>query len=95
MVEVAQVAPKQRSITEKVLGPPERIAFDEQGRPTMAAQKFAEKVGLAVRRLTVEASDKGRYLVAVTTQRGVSTPTVLKTILPRSNTGPPRGSAPE
>ena len=82
MVEVAQVAPKQRSITEKVLGPPERIAFDEQGRPTMAAQKFAEKVGLAVRRLTVEASEKGRYLVAVTTQRGVSTPTVLKTILP-------------
>jgi glycyl-tRNA synthetase beta chain len=82
MVEVAQVAPKQRLITEKVLGPPERIAFDEQGRPTMAAQKFAEKVGLAVRRLTVEASDKGRYLVAVTTQRGVSTPTVLKTILP-------------
>ncbi|WP_319404711.1 glycine--tRNA ligase subunit beta [uncultured Desulfosarcina sp.] len=79
---VEQVAPKQETVTEDLLGPPEKIAFDGQGNPSMAAVKFAEKTGVAVNRLKVVTTDKGRYLSARKTNRGQSTVKLLKTILP-------------
>lgn len=81
-VTVDQVASKQETVTETITGPPEKIAFDEQGKPTMAAVKFAEKAGIPVARLKVVQSDKGRYLSARKTNRGQATITLLKTILP-------------
>ena len=81
-VTVEQVASKQETITEDLLGPPEKIAFDEAGKPTMAAVKFAEKAGVAVKRLKVVQTEKGRYLSARKTERGKATATLLKTILP-------------
>ncbi len=82
-VTVEAVAPKQRSVTEEISGPPEKVAFDSQGQPTMAAAKFAEKVGLPLKKLRVEETAKGRYLVARKTQRGLASRTLLKEILPR------------
>lgn len=81
-VSVAQVASKQATVTEDLMGPPEKIAFDAAGKPTMAAVKFAEKAGVAVSRLKITATDKGRYLSARKTDRGKATATLLKTILP-------------
>ncbi len=81
-VTVEQVAPKQETVTEDLLGPPEKIAFDEAGKPTMAAEKFAQKAGVAVKRLKVVQTEKGRYLSARKTERGKATTTLLKTILP-------------
>jgi len=82
-VTVEAVAPKQRSVTEEISGPPGKVAFDAQGQPTMAAVKFAEKVGLPLKRLRVEETARGRYLVARKTQRGLASRTLLKEILPR------------
>ena len=82
VVTVEQVAPKQETVTEDLLGPPEKIAFDEAGNPTMAAEKFAEKAGVSVKRLKVVRTEKGRYLSARKTERGKATTTLLKTILP-------------
>ena len=48
----------------------------------MAAQKFAEKVGVAVHRLAVKETSKGAYLSAQKSERGLATATLLKTILP-------------
>ncbi|MBL0715246.1 MAG: glycine--tRNA ligase subunit beta [Desulfosarcina sp.] len=81
-IEVSDVADKQRSASNEVLGPPVKVAFDAGGQPTMAAQKFAEKVGIPVSRLKTTRTDKGEYVCARKTERGVSTSTVLKTILP-------------
>jgi len=81
-VTVEQVAPKQETVTEDLLGPPEKIAFDEAGKPTVAAEKFAEKAGVSVKRLKVVQTEKGRYLSARKTERGKATTTLLKTILP-------------
>lgn len=81
-VSVAQVESRQATITETIMGPPEKIAFDEQGKPTMAAVKFAEKAGIPVSRLKVAQTDKGRYLHARKTNRGQATVNLLKTILP-------------
>jgi glycyl-tRNA synthetase beta chain len=81
-VMVEGVASKQKSITTEVMGPPEKVAFDDSGRPAVAAIKFAEKVGLAVPQLGVRETKKGRYLYAKITDRGVATRTLLKSILP-------------
>lgn len=76
------VADRQSSATEKVMGPPERIAYDDQGQPTVPAKKFAEKVGVPLNRLKVTDTDKGRYLCATITDRGKAAKTVLKRLLP-------------
>ncbi|MFO7713312.1 glycine--tRNA ligase subunit beta [Desulfosarcina sp.] len=81
-VTVDQVASKQETVTENLMGPPEKIAFDETGRPSMAAVKFAEKAGVPLARLKVVQTDKGRYLSARKTNRGQATINLLKTILP-------------
>jgi len=81
-VEVKKVADKQRSLTSEVIGPPEKVGFNNKGQPTVAAKKFAEKVGVSVDRLKVKDTDKGRYLCAKVTERGLQTITLLKSILP-------------
>jgi glycyl-tRNA synthetase beta chain len=81
-VEVKKVAAKQKPLISEVVGPPEKVAFDEKGQPTVAAKKFAEKVGVSVNVLTVKDTNRGRYLCANVTERGLPTPKLLKNILP-------------
>jgi glycyl-tRNA synthetase beta chain len=81
-VKVANVAAKQQSIKSEIVGPPARVGFDDQGNPTMAAHKFAEKVGVPVKRLTVKKTSKGEYLAVIKQQRGAAARTLLKDILP-------------
>jgi glycyl-tRNA synthetase beta chain len=82
-LEVRKVADKQKSMTSDILGPPEKIGVDKKGQPTVAAKKFAEKVGVSVNALTIEDTAKGRYLCAKVTERGLPTRTLLKNILPK------------
>ncbi|UCF94859.1 MAG: glycine--tRNA ligase subunit beta [Desulfobacterales bacterium] len=79
---VENVAPKQTSLTTEVIGPPRKGGYDAQGQPTMAAVKFAEKVGVGVTSLKIKETEKGAYLCAVNKERGRATPTILKKILP-------------
>ena len=81
-VNVENVARKQKSIKSEVIGPPAKVGFDENGKPTVAAQKFAEKVGLPVNKLTVKETPRGSYLAAEKMERGLATQTLLKEILP-------------
>ena len=79
---VEDVANRQKTITEDVMGPPERVAFDDSGTPLVPAVKFAEKTGIDLGKLAVKETDKGRYVFATLTQKGLATKTVLKKILP-------------
>ncbi len=81
-IEIDGMAPKQRSESIEVMGPPARVGFDEDGKPTVAAQKFAEKAGVPISRLRRKVTDKGEYLVARKTERGLVTRSVLKKLLP-------------
>jgi glycyl-tRNA synthetase beta chain len=83
-VKIEDLAPKQRSLKSEVIGPPAKIGFDENGKPTVAAQKFAEKVGVPVGKLAVKDTPKGAYLAAEKRERGLATQTLLKEILPRA-----------
>jgi len=81
-VEVKKVADKQKPLTSEVLGPPAKVGLDSNGRPTMAAKKFSEKVGVSVNTLTIKETKKGQYLAAKITEKGLASRTVLKSILP-------------
>jgi len=58
-------------------GPPARIAFDDAGQPTRAAQAFARKNGLTVADLTTEHDGKADKLVARTQAGGQATTELL------------------
>jgi glycyl-tRNA synthetase beta chain len=81
-VEILAVAAKQSSLEMEILGPPVKVGFTESGKPTVAAEKFAEKVHLSVDRLTVKDTPKGQYLCASITDRGQPTIVILKALLP-------------
>jgi glycyl-tRNA synthetase beta chain len=88
-VAIESLAARQKPVTEKILGPPERVAVDAQGRFTLPAQKFAEKVGLPTERLSFVETGKGRYLCAVVSDKGVRTQEILKQMLPELILGLP------
>ncbi len=81
-VEILDVALRQEPRTIELTGPPERVGFDEKGNPTVAAVKFAEKVGVPVKKIRSRETGKGRYLTAVQTEKGLAAKTILKMILP-------------
>lgn len=81
-VEVKKVAAKQKPLVSEVVGPPEKVAFNDKGQPTVPAKKFAEKHGVSVKALMVKDTKKGRYLCVKVTERGLLTQTLLKKILP-------------
>jgi glycyl-tRNA synthetase beta chain len=81
-VIVEGLAARQKSLVSEVTGPPRSVAYDADGRPTMAAVKFAEKAGVAVERLKIKSTPKGDYLSAAVTEAGAATTTLLKKMLP-------------
>ncbi len=89
VVSIDTVAPHQRPVTEKVMGPPERVALDENGAFTLAATKFAEKAGVPMDRLTFVENKKGRYLCADVSDKGTTTKKCLQKILPEVILGLP------
>lgn len=59
--ELAEQTPVKEVVT---YGPPAKIAFDQDGNPTKAAEAFASKNGLSVTELTTENDGKADKLVA-------------------------------
>ena len=73
---------KQRDRTTENFGPPKRIAFDEDGKPTKAAVGFARSQKVDVGELLVAKRDNGEFLCVRKTVKGRKTSSVLKEILP-------------
>ncbi len=81
-IQIENVASQQTPETSEVTGPPEKVAYDDQGRPTVAAVKFAEKVGVEVDALTIKETAKGAYLCATSTDTGRPSIELLAQMLP-------------
>ncbi len=75
------VADQQKEKTSVLTGPPEKVGFDADGKPTIAAQKFADKAGISVDQLNVEDTDKGRYLTAVVAETCEPSGTIIEAML--------------
>ncbi len=61
-IAVADVARQQQRQELEVTGPPARIAFDAEGKPTKAAEGFARTNGVDVSELKTIETPKGEYL---------------------------------
>ena len=83
-VRIEKVAAKQLPLKTELTGPPVKVGFDESGKPTMAAQKFAEKARVKIENLSVKETQKGAYLCAVKQERGQASRTLLKEIVPEA-----------
>ncbi|HJK97982.1 MAG TPA: glycine--tRNA ligase subunit beta [Polyangiaceae bacterium LLY-WYZ-14_1] len=59
---VEDLAATQRDLDEQVLGPPTRIALDDDGKLTKAGLGFAKKQGVSPDDVRVIETDKGRYV---------------------------------
>jgi glycyl-tRNA synthetase beta chain len=82
VARLPQVFEAQPDQVEEVLGPPVRVAFDAQGKPTRAAESFAEKNSARVRQLVRTRTEKGEYVALRRTLRGSSAREILAPLLP-------------
>lgn len=80
-VWVRELAPGQEDRVVEEIGPPARIAFDAEGRPTKPAEGFAKKLGIPVEALQRKSTPKGEYLAATIEVKGRPTEELLPAIL--------------
>ncbi len=74
----ARQAPQQTTL----MGPPQRIGFDDGGKPTLAGVKFAEKAGIPPEEIVIVDNGKGPYLSAVVEESCLPAEVILEGILP-------------
>ena len=79
-----KVRVRQPDELKDVLGPPKSVAYDAAGRPTRAAESFAQKMNLPVDELVTISTPKGEYLSAKQVILGKSAKEILEEILPRT-----------
>ena len=72
----------QESEEAEVVGPPKRIAYDENGEPTKAAIGFAKTQGVELTALRIVETERGEYVAASKLETGEPTREVLQTLLP-------------
>ena len=63
-VSIQGLAEIQSESEELVLGPPLRVAYTAEGKPTPAAEGFARTQGVPMSELFTEKNEKGEYLAA-------------------------------
>lgn len=81
---VRQLAERQPDRTVEQKGPPVRIAFDDSGQATKAAEAFASKCGVSVDELDRTSTDKGEWLSYTVTEQGQPMSALIAGILEAS-----------
>nr|WP_225937144.1 glycine--tRNA ligase subunit beta [Myxococcus sp. RHSTA-1-4] len=80
-VWVKDVADAGEDVVKEVLGPSAKAAFDAQGKPTKAAEKFAEGLKLSVDKLGRTQTAKGEYVSARVEEKGRPAADILQDAL--------------
>jgi len=82
VVQIEKLAERQEDLEQTVKGPPQERAYDEDGKPTRAAEGFATSKGVSVDDLEIHEIDGGKYVVAVEKKAGLTAYEVLPTAIP-------------
>lgn len=77
-----QLALSEPTRVNEVVGPPKSVAYDSSGKPTRAAERFAQKLGVPISGLKLVETPKGTYVAGVAHKEGRSTRAVLAEVLP-------------
>jgi glycyl-tRNA synthetase beta chain len=80
----ANLRVKQPDETRDITGPPKSVSYDASGKPTRAAESFAQKMNLSVEKLITITTPKGEYLSARQVILGRSAKEILEEVLPRT-----------
>jgi len=80
---LARLSERQRPLETLKLGPPKKVAFDPEGRPTKAALGFAQQQGVGVDELVVVETERGEYVGVKRQEEGRLTRELLESFLPR------------
>ena len=80
----ANLRVKQPDEMKDIQGPPRSVAYDASGKPTRAAESFAQKMNLPVDELVTISTPKGEYLSAKQVILGKSAKEIFEEILPRA-----------
>lgn len=83
VLHVTEVAEAQEADVREVLGPAKSVAFDENGKPTRAAEGFAKGQGVTVGDLKVVSTPKGDYVAVVKSEASLPTAQILTQVIPR------------
>lgn len=75
------IAKKQTDTVVDTMGPPEKVAFDSEGKPTKAAESFALRQGVSLSDLEVVETKKGKYVRVTKKIEGKETFSLLPGIL--------------
>ncbi len=87
VVYCAALISRQPDSAELVQGPPKRIAFDADGKPTPAATSFAAKMGTKIEKLETVTTPKGEYLGFRKKERGKPAVDLLRELIPQAVVG--------
>ncbi len=88
-VLISDVATQQPDQHQQRRGPALRAAFDAEGKPTKAAQGFAQSCGVNVEQLDRMETDKGAWLVYRQTQQGQAAEILIPNIVTQAVDGLP------
>jgi glycyl-tRNA synthetase beta chain len=80
---IEDVAGQQKDRTVETMGPPTKVAFDDNGSPTKAAAGFARSLNIDTSALKIVRTDRGEYISAVIEEKGRRTVDVLGEALPK------------
>lgn len=80
---VTGLVEKQSDLEEEMVGPPARVAFDDSGKPTKAAEGFAKRNGVPLEELRKGPAEgkKGEYLLCTRRESGKASAELLPPIL--------------
>jgi glycyl-tRNA synthetase beta chain len=79
---IPDVAKHQEACSTEIIGPPKQVAFDEDGKPTKAAEGFARGQGVRVEDIQIKDTARGAYLCVVKEEEGLPTKILLEKMLP-------------
>jgi glycyl-tRNA synthetase beta chain len=80
----ANLRNKQPDETKEITGPPKSVSYDASGKPTRAAESFAQKMNVPVSDLATISTPKGEYLSAKQVIFGRQAKEILEEVLPRT-----------
>ncbi|MGI5863272.1 MAG: glycine--tRNA ligase subunit beta [Myxococcales bacterium] len=78
---VEGVAERQGDLSEEILGPPVKVAFSADGKPTQVAEKWAAAHKVGLDELQQKDTPRGRYVFIVRSEKGKPAGEVLPELL--------------
>ncbi|MDP2980644.1 MAG: glycine--tRNA ligase subunit beta [Candidatus Omnitrophota bacterium] len=75
---------RQEELSREISGPPRKIAFDENNKPTPQGMGFAKNQGVDIKDLKIKQTPKGEYVFIVKKIKSRPTKEVLRDIAPDS-----------